>query len=275
MSSVEVLCATMDQVDCLVKYKEMNIQSDVIFANQADCFKLEIREINNNTVKMITTPYRGVGNNRNMALLFSTAKIVLFADDDLVYSDEYVKYVEKAYKELPDADFIIFNRDNSDGIKRRNTNKIKRVRWWNFLAYGTCRFSARISSLKRANIMFNQLFGGGCPYSCGEDNLFLKDVLAKGLKVYTYPYTLFDIRPSISTWFEGYTSKFFYDHGAWMQATFPYLKYLLIYYYYITFRRRNMGKNLRLFKLMKAGIVGYKKTITYDQWVSKDESLNL
>ena len=79
---VEVLVATMHQTDFSLIDK-MNIQSDAVFANQAQSCGYEEREINGNKVRMVTTNHRGVGRNRNLATLYAQGDILLFSDDDV------------------------------------------------------------------------------------------------------------------------------------------------------------------------------------------------
>ena len=58
------------------------------------------------------------------------------------------------------------------------------------------------------------LFGGGAKYSNGEDSLFIKDCLNAGMKIKAMPVNLGREIPRPSTWFHGYTEKFFYDRGV-------------------------------------------------------------
>ena len=84
MSKIQVLCATMHQKDIYCKYKEMNIKTDAIFANQSDHFSFQEMNIDNNNVKVITTKYRGVSNNRNFALLNATSDICIFESEKII-----------------------------------------------------------------------------------------------------------------------------------------------------------------------------------------------
>jgi hypothetical protein len=63
-------------------------------------------------------------------------------------------------------------------------------------------------------VTFSQLFGGGARYSNGEDSLFLKQCLDKKIRIYRTNVTLGKEIQRKSTWFEGYTDKFFYDRGV-------------------------------------------------------------
>ena len=110
MSSFEVLCVTMGQHD-FSKIKEMNIRSDVVFANQADYTAFNELEFNGHMAKMISTQTRGVGINRNLTLMYASADICLFADDDVIYNDNYPEVVIREFDEHPDADIFIFHFD--------------------------------------------------------------------------------------------------------------------------------------------------------------------
>lgn len=74
---------------------------------------------------------------------------------------------------------------------------------------------------------FSLLFGGGAKYSNGEDSLFLKDCLKYGLKVYAVPIEIGAERERESTWFKGYTDKFFIDRGVLYHFLYGNLAYLM------------------------------------------------
>lgn len=265
---VQVLCATMHQTD-LSKYKEMNIQSDVIFSNQANYHDYIEEIINGNIVKMITTPYRGVGNNRNTALLHSNGDILMFSDDDMVYKDGYVDGVIKAYESLPDADMIIFHCNINSNLKTPDIEKISRVRVWNFMRYGTVRFTIKRESLLRYNMVFSQLFGGGTRYCAGEDNLFLREALKKNLKVYSHPFSIASINHGESTWFKGFNEKYFFDKGAWLENAFPFLKHLLVWYFVFKFYKKTELNIIDVFKLHYAGMRAFRKGANYDEYKNR------
>ena len=214
MPTFEILCATMHQND-FSKINEMNIKSNVVFANQCDHTSYEEMEFDGHTAKMISTETRGVGKNRNLALMYATADICLFADDDLVYADGYEKIIQQAFQKLPQADGIIFNVESLgyDYGRRRNA-KIKRVRWYNAFNYGVVRLAVKRNSIMRENIMFSTNFGGGAPFSCGEDTLFISGMLKRRLKLFVFPEVIVTVKESESTWFHGYNSKFYYDKGV-------------------------------------------------------------
>ena len=128
MKKLQVLVATMHQKD-LSLVEKMNIRCDAVIANQAD--KNEI--LTEDNVTMITTKTRGVGLNRNIALLAADAEILLFADDDVMYHDDMTEKVVAAFAENPQADVIIFgmNITRNGQITERRTLRNKRLLVWN------------------------------------------------------------------------------------------------------------------------------------------------
>lgn len=269
---IEVLVATMNQVD-LSKYSEMNIQSDVLFANQADKFNFISEKINGNTVKMITTQNKGVGQNRNMSLLYATGEICMFSDEDIVYVDGYQQLVKNAFSLLPDADIIIFNIESlNDKRQLKSIKKISRVRMLNCFRYGAPAIVFKRESVFKKNIFFTHLFGGGARYSAGEDSLFLRDALQKGLKIYAFPCKIAYARQENSSWFNGYNGNYFFSKGAWIAAAFPFAKYLLLIYFIFKFTNESEIGCLEMCKTMLAGMAAFNNGVSYGEWQKKNNN---
>lgn len=210
--SVEVLVTTMNQCDHLL-IEKMNIKTDAIIGNQCDFDSIDRFQKNGHKYIYINCNERGVGQNRNNSLIRASADICLFADDDMVFYDGYEKIAEKTFIDIPEADVIIFNI-NEDKAERYRITKTSRVHWYNYLRYGMARVAIRLNSVRMNNIFFNQMFGGGCKYMHGEDNIFLNNCLKCGLKIYAVPYVLAKLkndRPS--TWNKGYDDKYLNDQG--------------------------------------------------------------
>ncbi len=258
---IQVIVATMHQKD-FSKIEEMKISSDVVFANQTDETSYSEKKFDGFTAKMISTETRGVGINRNFGLQYAGGDILLIADDDMIYKDNYSETVKKAFEKLPDADAIIFNIDTIGAdMGRRMNSKISRVRIHNCLNYGAARIAVRRNSLVRERLNFSTCFGGGTIYSSGEDSLFICDMLRKKMKIYTYPATIASVDQTSSTWFNGYNEKFIYDKGVFFGAAFGKTSLPMCLQYLL--RHSKVYKNAKLsvvqaLKLMLKGAKGYK-----------------
>jgi glycosyltransferase involved in cell wall biosynthesis len=214
---IQVLVATMNQTDHSL-IEKMNIRTDAIVGNQCDCNSAETFERNNQTITYYNFAERGVGLNRNNTLMRATADVCLFADDDMVYEDNYAETVEKAFSENPQADVLVFNLIEKVPTRKLITKKTN-VGYLNYLRYGTARVAVRLDSVKKYGIYFNQCFGGGTEHCHGEDNLFLNSCLKNGLKIVAIPKyiaTLTEERES--SWNNGYGEKYLKDQGALYRA---------------------------------------------------------
>lgn len=209
---IQVLVAAMNQNDHSL-IKKMNIRTDAIVGNQCSFNSVEEFKLGNQRIQYLNFVERGVGLNRNNALMRADADICLFADDDMVYEDNYVEIIEKAFDENPNADVIVFNL-REKVIARKLITKKSKVGYLNYLRYGTARVAVRLSSVKKHGIYFNQCFGGGTEHCHGEDNLFLNSCLKNKLKIVAVPeYIATLTEERVSSWNNGYDEKYIQDQG--------------------------------------------------------------
>ena len=195
--------------------EKMNIASDAVIVSQLeDSDYEEVFDLGEKTITAIKSTTRGVGLNRNICIERSTADIILFADEDIVYDEGYEEKVLKEFESHPDADMILFNVRVCEERRTYWNSDYKRVRWYNCGRYPAYAIAARADKLKAAGVKYSHLFGGGAKYSNGEDSLFLMDCLKAGLRLMATPTVLGEEIPRPSTWFNGYNDKFFYDRGV-------------------------------------------------------------
>lgn len=267
MSAFEILCTTMHQTD-FSKVKEMNIHSDVVFANQADRTEFTTQEFNGHRAKMITTATRGVGKNRNIALLYAEGDICLLADDDVVYTDDMEEKVLKEFKKFPNADVIIFHVESTDPSRPQpNYKKPRKIHRWNRMPWPTFRIAFRLSSVKTGNVWFTTLFGGGCVFPSGEDSMWLNTARRKGLRIYVSTQTIGKVSYEVSSWFTGYDERYFYGKGAYHQAVHPHSCWIWKQYARIRFRNFGALSQKEKMKWFTHGTKGYKKLLSYQEYV--------
>lgn len=205
----------------------MRLESDAIIINQTDHFGYEEYIHNGRRIQCYELNEKGVGLSRNNALLRAEGDIVLFSDEDIVYDRGYEKRILDAFAAHPEADFLLFNMRVGASRATYHTETFHRVHIWNAGRYPTYSFAVRRGKLHAANITFSLLFGGGARYSNGEDSLFLKDCLQYGFRVYAVPVELGSERERQSTWFHGYTDRFFVDRGVLYHFLYGRLAYLM------------------------------------------------
>ena len=259
---VEYLIATTNRSD-LKFLQKMNITDPAIVMNQNG--RNEVLSAGKNV--MFSTSTRGVGVNRNIALNLAKAEYGFIVDDDMVFYDGINNLMERALKKYPDADVIIFNFDyvKDDKFVRPRMKKTGAINITNCLHYGICCALVKMSSIRKENISFSTLFGGGCVYSCGEDSLFFLECVRKGLKIYTYQEPVGRNEYRESSWFKGYNEKFFYDKGAWIACAFPHLKHLVKWYFVVRLGRLSDMHFRGVIREINQGIKGYDKIVAYSK----------
>ncbi len=157
---------------------------------------------------------KGVGKSRNTAFEHSDHEIIQFGDDDIVYLDGYADKVIAEFDAHPEADLILFNVKAQEGRETYWNEDFSKVSWYNYGRYPAYAICARRGKLQEAGVRYSLLFGGGAPYMNGEDSLFLHDCLKAGLSLYRSPVHIGNETSGESTWFKGYTDKFFFDRGV-------------------------------------------------------------
>ncbi len=193
---------------------KMNLETEAVIVNQCDHFAYQEYLHKGRCIRCFSMAERGVGLSRNTALMRAEAEICLFSDEDIVFISGYEKTVLEAFRQNPDADVITFNFKVDPSRATYHNQAKRRIRWYNYGRYPTYAVAARVESLRRANVGFSLLFGGGARYSNGEDSLFLHDCLKKGLHLYADTAQIGEEVYRESTWFKGYNARFFQDRGV-------------------------------------------------------------
>lgn len=261
---LQVLVTTMYQKDFSI-VKEMNLQTDAVITNQADENRYDEMYFENKRIQMVTTCTRGTSVNRNMAIAFISkeADYVMFSDDDLCFVNNYEKIVCNEFKIHPEADAIMFSIENTGdwNLGKLASKKFRKATRRSVTASGVWGVVFKKTVLLKKNLHFNQFFGPGTDYYSGEDTIFLQDVIKSKMNIYMSPTVIAEIDQSESTWFEGFTDKYYIVKGAILAATYPGIaKLLAIRSAYRMSKKRDCTRKMKeLFKLYKMGIEEYRK----------------
>lgn len=203
----------------------LNITGDCIVINQCNNEKLYDINDKDRSVRFISTKERGLSRSRNMALANATADICILCDNDVEYVDGYEKIILEAFENNPEYQILIFY------IKRITAPnplfiKPKRMGVMSIGKIGSPQIAFRRDFVK--NISFKTEFGAGSKYSMGEESIFLHECLRKGFKIKYIPTKIANLREEESTWFKGFTEKYFFDRGACFLATSNYNNFICI-----------------------------------------------
>lgn len=238
---------------------KMNLESDAIIVNQCNINAYEEYEYGGHCIRCYSFREKGVGLSRNNALMRAKADIILFSDEDIVYQNGYAEKILKAFETYSDADMLLFNMSVSKERATYHTEKKTRIRWYNCGRYPTYSFAIRREKLHKSGITFSLLFGGGAKYSNGEDSIFIRECIKKGMKVYALPVLIGKEVARQSTWFHGYNEKFFFDRGVLYRYLYgimakPFAMRFLLKHQDVFFQEGNEIPLKQAYKLMKQGM---------------------
>ncbi len=139
-------------------------------------------------VKVINVFEKGLSKSRNHALRHATGKIILIADDDVVYPEGFRETILKAYEANRMASVICFQTLTTEGkpfgryaampffFGMNNLNKVLSIE-----------VTARLDALRNANCVYNEWFGLGARFQDAETLFFLRRAINSGLQVLFYP----------------------------------------------------------------------------------------
>ena len=252
---LQVLVSTMNQADHSL-LDRMNIQTDAIVINQCDRNEIETFTYKGHKIQWFSLKERGIGLSRNTALMRANADIVLFADDDVVYVDGYESIICNVFNEKLDASMIVFNITSQNPDRPEFIDDIThKLKLTNCLRYGAARIAVRTNDIKKANIFYSLLFGGGAKYQAGEDNLFITECIKKKLTCYASHECLGMVKQEESTWFKGYNEKYYFDRGALFAAMYGSYAHIML----LLFEIKNISKRENIpfsqrYKLEKSGV---------------------
>lgn len=139
--------------------------------------------------KIMISSSKGLSVNRNLALSRATAPILLVSDDDVAYTNERLQTVIKAFGSHPEADIITFRYESNGSIKFYPDRQASLEHPPKGYFISSIEIAMRRESVQR-KIWFNENFGIGAMFPSGEEDIFIRDCLAAGLKGIYLPVTI-------------------------------------------------------------------------------------
>lgn len=192
---------------------KLNIKGDAVVINQCDRQEKQEIEEESRRVLFVSTLDRGLSKSRNMALDLADSEIGIFCDNDVVFSDDAGQEILDAFAKDQEADIIVFFIQRPER-KTPIYSSYRDLGYKGAMKVFSPEIAFRTKSLKKQDLRMNEYFGAGAKYGMGEENIFLFEAIGKGLKVKYCPLKIAELMETESTWFKGYTDKYFMDRGA-------------------------------------------------------------
>lgn len=208
--TLEVLLSCMYQQDDQL-VRDSRLTGNVVIINQCNHDGYDEFPTQTGIARMFSTKDRGLSKSRNMAIRNAAADICLLCDDDEEFLPGYEENILKAYETLSQADIIIFKMANR---KPSFQDKVMRLHFPWTMRVCSWQISFRTKKLRALGIQFDELLGAGTGNGAEEELNFLLDCERAGLKIYYVPIEIASVAQIKSTWFHGYTERYFENRGA-------------------------------------------------------------
>ena len=145
--------------------------------------------MSNPNIRILSLAEHGLSRSRNTALDNACGEICVLVDDDCVLHESCLKDINAAYAANPDADIITFGSLSSVTRQPRKPapKKVKRHSLFSIFGVSSIEITFRRAAIKHKALAFDERFGLGSRYPVAEENIFLKDCLDAGLRLYSHP----------------------------------------------------------------------------------------
>ena len=129
---------------------------------------------------------KGLSKNRNHALTHATGDLLIISDDDCKYTEDSVKTIRNAFAKYPETTLMQFQGTDLEGKLIHSYTNYTYL--YDNRPYGTY-FSSWELVVKRVPNLpkFDERFGIGAYLGCGEEEVFVHQIAAKGLIVRYVP----------------------------------------------------------------------------------------
>ena len=255
---LEILVSTnvMDSDEFIYKmFKNYsNFNNPVLVINQSKK-KINFPKSNYTSIK---TELIGLSNSRNLAIKNAKGKICLLADDDVIYTSDFIEIIINAFNENRNADVITFQAINDLGKSFKDYPKVKKHNNRSISTINSFLIAFRRKSIQMNNIKFDSRFGLGSTFETGDEYIFLRNALDKNLNVIHCPRFILSHKSLSSGQYVG-NDKIIFARAAIFYKYYGFLSYIKLFHHLLLLLKINAIKFDELFLKYKVGLKGIYK----------------
>lgn len=211
-------------------------------------------------VRVINSKEKGLSKSRNLALANASKKIVLIADDDVVYKEGFDAKIVGAFNKFEGA-VLTFCIENAEGklYRRYPVLPIILKKKLDLFSILSVEIALKRELVETSNCQFDENFGLGSRFEMGEENIFLYD-LHKGKHPVIFVPEIILSHPNPTTNQKIDSSKKYFLFGAFTKRVdYNFHKGLFLKLFF-DFKQRKI-KFVQLFPAIKSAFRGRKEFI--------------
>lgn len=173
-------------------------------------------------VRVVTTPTKGVSNNRNNCLDNAVGPLCLMSDDDLDYHPEGIEAVIEMMEAHPECGFGMFEYDGADEKYYPGEEYVLAGKFAKNHYLTEFEVAFRLDDVRRSKVRFNPHFGvGNNDYQSGEGAFWVHELMKRGVTGRFFPIVIVT-HEGLSTGSEdGVLPGVLKAEGAYISVAYP------------------------------------------------------
>ncbi|RKR08681.1 glycosyl transferase family 2 [Flavobacterium sp. 81] len=182
-TDVEILISTMNKnsLDFLIPMFPFSHFShfSILIVNQTNNDQLLVSDYPN--VRVFNSFETGLSKSRNLALKNATGKILLIADDDVVYQEDFLSKIITSHNDYKNAAAITFSAIQKDDSFLKKYPLVPKTKLNSFDIFNTSSIEITLKKdkIEHLEIEFDENFGLRSAFEMGEEVIFLFDLKNK------------------------------------------------------------------------------------------------
>ncbi|PXY43455.1 glycosyltransferase [Flavobacterium hydrophilum] len=168
-------------------------------------------------VRVINSFEKGLSKSRNLGLRNTTGKIILIADDDIIYKVNFDEKIIQAHNEFSKATILSFciEKPNGSLFKKYFLKPKKKLSLLELFGVLSVEITINTKNIDRSELIFDEKFGLGSSFQMGEEAIFLADIKEKKKSIGFFP-SVIAIHPEISSNEKINIAEKYYIQGAFL-----------------------------------------------------------
>lgn len=185
--------------EAIRRLEGMNLFCETFARNQCGKEELITKTINGQTVHLICANDIGTSKNRNQLLQQADADYLIFADDDVVFATSAGVQIERLLAKWSFPNAIAFNVHitNPHRQYKKYVGRDRSCRRRDVMQTGAWRFV--VKRVIAQSFGFDETIGPGTEFPCGEDSVFVNNLLKARPVIITETY-IATVAQNESTW---------------------------------------------------------------------------
>ncbi|MFV5702763.1 glycosyltransferase family 2 protein [Flavobacterium sp. XS2P12] len=216
---LEIVMATMnrDSFDFLIPIFPFCHFSEfsILIINQTSESKLLVSEFP--SIRVVNSFEKGLSKSRNLGLQNAKGKIILIADDDEVFKEDFESNILEAHNNYPEVASICFAIEDSNGSLFKKYPSQTKLQLNNLDIFNilSIEISLKKTALNQLNSKFDTNFGLGSSFMMGEEAIFLSDLKKQKQSIIIVPKVIAS-HPEVSTDDKLNFKQRYYVRGAFL-----------------------------------------------------------